>query len=226
MNKNTKYIVIALLSSIMIINAANYAYAHKTLTVKDIEIEVGWLNEPPLVGELNAIVLDFKKNSKPFIIEPTELSVSVRYGGVSKTLEIEPLVEPGKYASPIIPTRTGSYVVVLKGSVGGNPVNAEVPVEDVEDKARIAFPDESDTTDAQRIIPTLQSSLIQLQNKAERALSEAEYAKKTVEEIKSSIDRLNNNSEDAYSFGLMGLSVGIAGVAVGIGAMVKYRNRL
>ncbi len=226
MNKNTKYIVIALLSSIIIINAANYAYAHKTLTVKDIEIEVGWLNEPPLVGELNAIVLDFKKNSKPFIIEPTELSVSVRYGGVSKTLEIEPLVEPGKYASPIIPTRTGSYVVVLKGSVGGNPVNAEVPVEDVEDKARIAFPDESDTTDAQRIIPTLQSSLIQLQNKAERALSEAEYAKKTVEEIKSSIDRLNNNSEDAYSFGLMGLSVGIAGVAVGIGAMVKYRNRL
>jgi hypothetical protein len=226
MNKNTKYVIIALLSSIMIINAANYAYAHKALTIKDIEIEVGWLSEPPLVGELNAITLEFKKDSKPFVIEPTELSVSVRYGGVSKTLEIEPLAEPGKYASPIIPTRTGSYVVVLKGSVGGNTVNAEVPIEDVEDKARIAFPDESDTTDAQRIIPTLQSSLIQLQNKAERALSEAEDAKKTVEEIKSSIDRLNNDSDNAYKFGLMGLSVGIAGVAVGIGTMVKYRNRL
>lgn len=222
MHRDVTYIILLLLSSIAVASI-NHVYAHTGITVNGIEVGAGWLNEPPLVGELNAVVLEFKKDSRPFIIEPQELSVSIKYGGVSKSLEIEPL-ENGVYASPIIPTRTGSYVVILKGSINGNPVNAEIPIEDVEDKSRIVFPDASDTTDAQRMIPTLQSSLIQLQNKADRALASAEDAKKAVEEVKSSIDTLNRDADSAYNFGLMGLSIGIAGVAVGVGAMVKSRR--
>ncbi len=222
MHRYATYIILLLLSSIAV-SSINHVYAHTGIIVNGIDVAAGWLNEPPLVGELNAVVLEFKKDSRPFIIEPQELSVSIKYGGVSKSLEIEPLAN-GAYASPIIPTRTGSYVVILKGSINGNPVNAEIPIEDVEDKSRVAFPDASDTTDAQRMIPTLQSSLTQLQNKADRALASAEDAKKAVEEVKSSIDALNKDADSAYNFGLMGLSIGIAGVAVGVGAIVKSRR--
>ncbi len=221
MHRYATYIILLMLS-IAIANISN-VYAHTGITVNGIEVSAGWLNEPPLVGELNSVVLEFKKDSKPFIIEPQELSVSIKYGGVSKSVEIEPM-ENGVYASPIIPTRTGSYVVILKGSIAGNAVNAEIPIEDVGDKARVAFPDTSDTTDIQRMIPTLQSSLIQLQNKADRALASAEDSKRAVEEVKSSMDRLNKDAENAYNFGLMGLSIGIAGVAVGVGAIVKSRR--
>ncbi len=221
-----RYIILLLIGIITIIvvgNSSN-AHAHLTLNVRDIEVEVGWLNEPPLVGIMNGITLEFTRNSKPFIIEPSELSVSVKYGGVSKTLELQPLSD-GKYVSPIIPTRTGSYVVVLKGSIGGYAVNAEVPIEDVEDKSGISFPDATESTDVQRIVPTLQSSLIQLQNKADKAAKEAEEAKRAIEEMRSMMENVNNDADRAYNFGIMGLSVGIAGVAIGIAVMTR-RGRL
>ncbi len=216
-----RYIILLIgIITIIVVGNSSDAYAHLTLNVRDIEVEVGWLNEPPLVGIMNGITLEFTRNAKPFIIEPSELSVSVKYGGVSRALELQPLGD-GKYVSPIIPTRTGSYVVVLKGSVGGYPVNAEVPIEDVEDKSGISFPDATESTDVQRLIPTLQSSLIQLQNKADKAAKEAEEAKRALEEIKSTIESINNDAERAYNFGIMGLSVGIAGVAIGIAVMTR-----
>ena len=43
------------------ISVLNSAYAHTEIHVGDITIKTGWINEPPLVGELNAIVLEFKK---------------------------------------------------------------------------------------------------------------------------------------------------------------------
>ncbi len=216
--------LLIIVSLMTILVSSRDAYAHITLTVRDIEVEVGWLNEPPLVGIMNGITLEFTRNSKPFIIEPSELSVSVKYGGVSRPLELQPLGD-GKYVSPIIPTRTGSYIVVLKGSIGGHTVNAEVPIEDVEDRSGISFPDATESTDVQRLIPTLQSSLIQLQNKADKAAKEAEEAKRELEEMKSTIESINNDADRAYNFGIMGLSVGIAGVAIGIAVMTR-RGRL
>jgi hypothetical protein len=38
----------------------SYAYAHTTIEVGPYEIEVGWQNEPPVVGILNALTIDIR----------------------------------------------------------------------------------------------------------------------------------------------------------------------
>ena len=41
------------------------------------------------------------------------------YGGASKKIDINSDPRPGYYFSPIIPTKTGSYMVELKGEING-----------------------------------------------------------------------------------------------------------
>ena len=39
----------------------SFAYAHTTIQVAPYEIEVGWQDEPPVVGILNAITIDIRE---------------------------------------------------------------------------------------------------------------------------------------------------------------------
>jgi len=48
----------------------SFAYAHTTIQVDPYEIEVGWQDEPPVVGILNAITIDIR--------EPAMLKVYLR----------------------------------------------------------------------------------------------------------------------------------------------------
>ena len=62
------------------------------------------------------------------------------YGGASKNIEINSDSKPGYYFSPIIPTKTGSYLVDLKGEIRGVAVDIQIPIEDVESIAILDFP--------------------------------------------------------------------------------------
>ena len=61
-------------------------------------------------------------------------------GGVTKVLDINSDPRPGNYFSKIIPTKTGSLVIELKGEINGVPVDVEIPIEDVETTAVLDFP--------------------------------------------------------------------------------------
>src|SRR5262245_40781071 len=102
--------------------------AHETITAGDYEIEVGWLNEPPIVGEKNAVTLEVANTSNGQPVEDiTSLTVLVSYGGQRKPLTFQPLGEdtPGQFMAPILPTIPGEYEIILSGSLGDTPVDAE-----------------------------------------------------------------------------------------------------
>lgn len=119
--------------------------AHETITVGDYEIEVGWLTEPPIVGEKNAIVVNVTDTSgggEQPVEDVSSLTVIISYGGQNKILTLQPLGEdtPGQFVAPILPTIAGEYEVILGGSVGDTAVDAKTHVEEVQPPETLAFP--------------------------------------------------------------------------------------
>jgi len=78
-------------------------YAHTTIEVGPYEIEVGWQDEPPVVGILNSITIDVRE---PGDVEGVSMGItnafknlqaSVFSGGASKVLDINTDPRPGHY---------------------------------------------------------------------------------------------------------------------------------
>jgi hypothetical protein len=121
------------------------AFAHETITVGDYEIEIGWANEPPVVGQQNAIavnVSDTSSGEAQPVEDVSSLTVAISYGGQSKTLTLEPLGEdtPGQFVAPILPTVAGQYTVTLGGKLGDTAVEAQVEPEEVQPADTLQFP--------------------------------------------------------------------------------------
>ncbi len=211
-------LMVSILSSLHI----NNAYAHTDLVVGDVIVSIGWVNEPPLIGEFNYVFFGFVKDDKPFIIEPSDLEINIKFGGVSKDLELEPLEKLGEYGAPIIPTRLGSYTVIVKGVIDGKPVDAEFPIEDVEDKSRLNFPAEATNAgELQAITTQLQSSISQLQLNIDQAARKAEESNKVAQETLDAINSIKNDFDKVYNFGMLGIGLGAAGVIMGVIAMIR-----
>jgi hypothetical protein len=118
------------------------ALAHESITVGDYTIEVGWLNEPPVVGQHNAIVVNISTNDEQPVEDISTLTLTISYGGQEKRLTLEPVDEhsPGKFAAPILPTVPGEYSVSFGGALGETTADAETHVEEVQPADTLAFP--------------------------------------------------------------------------------------
>ncbi|MGI0063909.1 MAG: hypothetical protein ACREAL_03455, partial [Nitrosopumilaceae archaeon] len=133
-------VLLAILSVFLISGFYSTVEAHTTVQVEQYEVEVGWDVEPPVVGFRNAIVYEISESPseglKTGVISAFKnLESTIRMGGVTKVLDIDSDPRPGHYFSKIIPTKTGSLVIELKGDINGVPVDIEVPIEDVESTA-------------------------------------------------------------------------------------------
>src|SRR6266540_1919030 len=120
--------------------------AHESVTVGDYTLAIGWMNEPPIVGQQNAIVVNVFNTSSGNEV-PVEdvsgLTVNISYGGQSKTLTLQPLGEdtPGQFIAPILPTVPGQYTITLGGKLGDTDVNnVEVEPEKVRPSDSLQFP--------------------------------------------------------------------------------------
>jgi hypothetical protein len=212
--------VLLLILSAFLISSFIYstAEAHTTVHVEQYEIEVGWDVEPPVVGFRNAIVYEISESPseglKTGVINAFKnLESTIRMGGVTKILDIDSDPRPGHYLSKIIPTKTGSLLIELKGDINGVPVNIEVPIEDVESTTVLDFPQSSSSLSGQEIA-ALKNAMSSLQ--------------KDVTDIKSKIVGIDTSTggistEAAYNFGVFGLSLGAAGVILAIIAMIKRK---
>jgi len=139
-----------LITLIVVLINAQLVFAHESITVGNYEIEVGWLNEPPIAGVQNAIVVnvsDTSSGDEQPVEDVSSLTVTVSYGGQSKTLTLQPLGEdtPGQFVAPILPTIPGEYEIILGGSLGSTAVDAETHVEEVEPADTLAFPNVGST---------------------------------------------------------------------------------
>jgi hypothetical protein len=118
------------------------ALAHESITVGDYTLEIGWLSEPPVVGQQNAIVVNVSKGEEEPVEDVSSLTVTISYGGEHKTITLQPLGEetPGQFIAPVLPTVPGQYTIQLGGTLADTAVDAEVEPEEVKTADTLQFP--------------------------------------------------------------------------------------
>ncbi|HKZ60794.1 MAG TPA: hypothetical protein VJZ68_00045 [Nitrososphaera sp.] len=220
---------IALLAVILVVlsfSAFNFkpALGHEELCRNGICIVGGWVNEPPLVGQLNGIELEVTRESdgQPITNALALLDISVKKGALTRSLDFQPQEEPGIYAASMLPTQTGQYAVVMKGTVASQAVDGQIEIEDVEDAARFNFPPASTSNglsdevveQLQTVITDLTAQVTEANIAAKEAMTAAASATESSAELKMAADR-------AYLFGMIGVGVGVAGIAIGVAALSR-----
>lgn len=132
-------------------------FGHTTRQFGNITVEAGWSIEPPLVDEMNNVLIIVSRHDEqandtsestliPVRNALSQMNVMVKYGGITKQLNFVPSVETaGAYESSIIPSRIGSYNVVLNGTIADQIIDAEIPIEDIEGKQSLIFPPAGDS---------------------------------------------------------------------------------
>jgi len=202
---------VALLFSVGLVSQA---FAHTTVEVEPYEIEVGWGVEPPVVGFRNDFVFDISEPGETAGLKVgiknafKNLEVSAKFGGVTKILDIGSDPRPGHYFSHVIPTKTGSYSIQLKGEINGVVVDVDIPVEDVESTAVLNFPPTSGSSSDQDVV-ALKSAVSSLQQ--------------DVSSIKSGSGIEVSSEGTAYDFAILGLSIAAAAIILAVIALIKRK---
>ena len=135
-------LITLLMAGIAVLFVVQIASAHTPVNVGDYTIEVGWLTEPPIAGQMNAIVVNVSNGEEEPVDDVSGLVVSISYGDQKKTLSLQPLGEdtPGQFIAPILPTIPGQYTVTLGGKLGDTDVSADVEPEEVDIPDVVQFP--------------------------------------------------------------------------------------
>ena len=121
------------------------AFAHESITIGNYELEIGWLEEPPIAGQQNAVVVTVSERSSGEALpvdDVSSLEINISYGGQNKVLGFQPFGDdsPGQFIAPILPTVPGEYTIILGGQLGGTGIDAEVRPEEVQPADVIQFP--------------------------------------------------------------------------------------
>ena len=139
-------LVILMLVLVFSFSTVKMAYAHLTKKFGNLSVTVGWSNEPALVGELNNAIVGVNqtsgKSSTGVINALANMNILAKYGGVTKPLDFVPSEQTdGLYNGKMIPTRIGSYSLEMNGTIQGQKINAQIPLDEVQGKQQISFPD-------------------------------------------------------------------------------------
>ena len=144
MNKKP-FIGAGLLVMIALIVNFQPVFAHESITIGDYTLEIGWISEPAVAGQQNAITVNVSQGEEEPIEDVSSLMVTISYGGQDKTLILHPLGEetPGQFIAPILPTVPGKYTLKLGGALGDTAVNAQVEPEEVQPADTLQFPSQA-----------------------------------------------------------------------------------
>jgi hypothetical protein len=205
---------LSLIAFLFSVGLISQSFAHTTVEVEPYEIEVGWGIEPPVVGFRNDFVFDISEpGDNPGIKVGIKnvfknLEVTAKFGGVTKVLDIGSDPRPGHYFSHVIPTKTGSYSIQLKGDIDGVSVDVEIPVEDVESTSVLDFPPSSGSSSDQDVA-ALKSAVSSLQQ--------------DVSSIKSGSGIEISTDGAAYDYAILGLSIAAAAIILAVIALIKRK---
>ncbi len=149
----------------MIPSLAGIAYGHTVDSVGDYRVEIGWMNEPVVSGETNA--LEFYVSPLipcPEISEPIKCAESQKFQngveGLKKTVKMQLIYKddsitlplspdhniPGKYYAFVNPTISGFYQANILGQIEDTPISLSMHPPKVDERAYIEFPEPSDLT--------------------------------------------------------------------------------
>ncbi|MEX2192860.1 MAG: hypothetical protein WD717_05725 [Nitrosarchaeum sp.] len=207
-----KVLTLGLIGLLFSAGFVSQSFAHTTVEVEPYKIEAGWGLEPPVVGIRNDFVFkitesgDTPDSYKGVTNAFKNVEVTAIFGGVSKKIDIHSDPKVGYYFSPVIPTKTGTYIMYFKGEINGVPIDVQIPVEDVESTAVLDFPQTSGSSSDQDVT-ALKNAISSLQR-----------------EVSSMRDGSENvNSGTAYDFAIFGLSIAATAIILAIVALIKRK---
>jgi hypothetical protein len=225
--KKTALMVLALAGvltfAILANNNVQYASAHQTKKFGNINIEVGWANEPSLAGQINTITVGITtSDNKPVANAVGQLQATIKKGGETKTLELLPQEEEGVYGGQVIPSQIGQYELVLKGTVSGQAVDGSIPLDDVADPKQLSFPAAGGTDQVDSaVIEQFRSAITDLTSQVDDAKNSAEQAQEASNNAAQSAANIKASADGAYIFGMIGVGVGVAGIVLAVIALSR-----
>lgn len=124
------------------------AKAHSRVEVGPYALVVGWLTEPPLVGERNAITIEISQiaDEQPVTDAEGGLDVELLYGAQTFRTNLNPTTTPGLYTADIFPTVRGQYSIRLFGTLGDTEIDEVLEPEEVFPAERLQFPEPAPDT--------------------------------------------------------------------------------
>jgi hypothetical protein len=126
------------------------ASAHEEFTVGAYKVEVGWLYEPPVVDQPNAVTITVTDLSgggdgAP-VTDGVTLTATLALGADSKGLSLESSDDtPGEHFGAVVPTAAGDYTLHVTGTINGTAVDHTTKLETVDAPSESAFPAGHDT---------------------------------------------------------------------------------
>jgi hypothetical protein len=112
---------------------AGPAAAHESRKLGDLELEVGFADEPAYTGQPNAAIILIAHDGRP-VMNLEGMTVTITTGDeTSEAMDLVPgfVVEdgkiesgtPGEYHAPFVPTAAGTYTFHFVGTVDGEDVD-------------------------------------------------------------------------------------------------------
>jgi hypothetical protein len=231
----TRIVALATVSILILLVFSNTPFmikpasAHITKVFGNYLVTVGWQNEPTYSGLLNAPIVEVKKGSgdsaKPVINALANMQISIKYGSVTKQLDFVPdSTVDGQYISPLIPTKVGSYSLVMKGTIENQNIDTEIALDDVAGIDTLNFPpsgsaDTSTTGQLGTIISQLTSDIEDAKSSANSAAQSVANVGKSFQEVKDTTDRL-------YMISMAGIGIGVAGIVIAVFAISRKGEKI
>lgn len=191
------------------------AYGHTIDSIGEYRVEIGWMNEPVVSGDTNAI---------EFYVSPLVSGLDLKdqvfkngISGLNKTVKIQLVYKdesimlplspdhniPGKYYAFVNPTISGFYQANILGIIEDTPISLSMHPPKVEERSYIEFPEPTDLTLTQMIDG--HTTLIA-----------------DINNLKESVKNLEETQTN--DMGYVGIGVGIIGIVIAIIALVKSKN--
>jgi hypothetical protein len=148
------------LALIGLTQSSRTALAHTRVEVGPYAIVVGWLQEPPIVGERNALTIEISEDEQPVTGADATLDIEVLYAGRTWRVNMNPTETPGLYTAVLFPTVRGIYTTRLFGTLPNADVDVELDPEEVLPASNLHFPEPlPDTIALQEQVDQLQADL-------------------------------------------------------------------
>ena len=204
-----------MLSLLIIPFFSGIAYAHTLDSVGKYRVEIGWMNEPVVSGETNAIEfyvsplepdLDLKDQVFKNGIEGLKKTVKIQlvYKDEKITLPLSPDHNiPGKYHAFINPTVSGYYQANILGTIENTPISLSMHPPKVEERSYIEFPEPTDLT-LNQIIDGHTALISDIHN------------------LKESVKNLEN--EKSTNIEYVGVGTGFIGIIIAVIALVRTKK--